>query len=159
MWTLLLIILWMGGARATNDNPKVTDCKGTVHLISDDQLLPAFQPFSKPSHLPMHNGHCLGKKGFCWGPKALHAPACKTGSKKTAPLSSTFQSKRTRRPSLSFRALLMVHFVVACWRAHFCTASFLECPTSASKPQTHRYAERLYQPLASFPRPRSCPQS
>jgi hypothetical protein len=33
---------------------------------------------------------------------------------------------------------------------HLCTASFLKCPRSASKPQTRTYAKKLYQPLAAL---------
>lgn len=114
MWTLLLIIGWVVlGPPMTTQKLQIVKFL-PVHLISDDQLLLAFQPFSKPSHLSMHIGHCLGKRGFLLGSKSSPRARLQDWEQKNC---ASIQSKRTRRPSLSFRALLMVHFVVACWRA------------------------------------------
>jgi hypothetical protein len=107
----------------------------------------------------MHIGHYLGKRGVSVGVQkfSTRPPLLRPGSKKAAPLSSTFKSKRTRRPSLSFRAFTSSAFrrgLLASSIRHLylylCTASLLKCIGSASKPQTRTYAEKLYQPLAAL---------
>jgi hypothetical protein len=55
-----------------------------VHLISDGRSSRPLQPLCKPSHLSIHIGHCPWKEGFLFG---VQSSACKTGSKKAAPLS------------------------------------------------------------------------
>jgi hypothetical protein len=99
------------------------------------------------------------KEGFLLGSKSSSTPSAfaKAGSKKAAPLSSPFKSKRTRWPSLSFRAFTSSAFCrglpassIRHLYLYLCTAGFLKCPSLASKPQTRTYAEKLYQPLAAL---------
>src|SRR5271156_4624902 len=78
---VVLIILVDGWRSATNDKPKSCSLS-TSHHIFPCTLVTAFE-----------------RGGFCWGPKALRAPACKTGSQKP---DASIQYLQTQANTMAF---------------------------------------------------------